>query len=502
MPSADLPRMSWILMLPPLLAAPPLEGRYLEPVRAFCDVLLERGTDRYGPLHTPLWMSVIDTRSGDAPRAPELFDSYFRTEERPGRRNPGGCDPWDDQPLVRAMLQLGEWTGEPRYGRAVEAYLEAFCRLARKENGLLGWGSHLYYDAFDEAVRDDGHGHVHEILVHLPDWARLHAVAPEAVRREIEGIWRWHIVDPATGLHNRHDDAQPGCDFAFSGGSFAVAFAFWYRQTGDPVWLERARLVAEHHWRARHPETNLTPDAPSTGGRYDSTHCFTTVPGPHAAALLRCWELTGEAWFRDVAVAYLKAYDRYGWDPAARQFWAMLRLDGTPVPEQPKGAGYDAWMPTGHVDLWPTTMYSYEWPLLAAQTTIWAYELTGDPDLLAAARHWAENLEVAGPPTVGRRWRAEVFAAVPEFQRAGGAYAEGYGRAISFLVALSRATGEAAPLDRARALADEALAKLRRGPWLVGHAGKPYYEAVDGVGVLVHALLELAAAPAPLPPNI
>jgi uncharacterized protein YyaL (SSP411 family) len=322
------------------------------------------------------------------------------------------------------------------------------------------------------------------------------------VRRGIEGIWRWHIVDPRTGQHNRHDDAAPGCDFAFSGGSFAHAFAFLYTKTRDRAWLDRARLVAQWHWRHRHPQTQLAPDAPSTGGRYDATHCFTTVAGPHATALLHCFELTADPFFRDVAVTYIKAWLRYAWDEDAGRFYAALRLDGTPVPEQAKGPGYDAWMPTGYADTWPTTMYSYEFPLAAAQACVHAFELTRDPELLAGARKWARHIRASLPPALGRRWQREILAAMPEAERTGGAYADGYGRAISFFVHLHRATTDAADLATAVQLADEAIAKLSANGWLKGHPAKPYYEATDGVGTLLAALLDLAetlSAAGPVP---
>ena len=58
----------------------------------------------------------------------------------------------------------------------------------------------------------------------------------------------------------------------------------------------------------------------------------TRVPGPHASQLLRCYELTGDKEFRDHAIAYILAYDRYGWDAKARSYHAMLKMDGTPVP--------------------------------------------------------------------------------------------------------------------------------------------------------------------------
>ena len=76
---------------------------------------------------------------------------------------------------------------------------------------------------------------------------------------------------------------RPDATLRFPGARFAHAFAFLYAKTDDAVWLDRAKLVVNWHWSHRHPQTNLVPDAPSTGDRYDATHCFTTVVGPHAS---------------------------------------------------------------------------------------------------------------------------------------------------------------------------------------------------------------------------
>lgn len=473
--------------------APPT-NRYKEAVRACLDNLLEHGTDRYGPIHTPMLMSIIDVRDSTSPAEPLLLDGMVRAEERPGRRNPGGCDLWEDQPLIDVLLRYGEESGDPRYRKAAEKYIRSFLDRARKPNGLLAWGSHLFYNAHTDRMDDDRHGDPHEILIHLARWDVLWQVDPEAVRQEIEGIWKWHIADKATGQHNRHDDGQVGCDFSFSGGSFAHAFAFLYTKTGEPIWLDRAKLVANWHWQHRHPETNLAPDAPSTGGRYDATHCFTTLSGPHALALLECYDLTKDPFFRDVAVGHIKAWLKYAWDEPAGKFYAALKLDGAPVPEQAKGPGYDAWMPTGYADTWPATMYSYEFPLIAAQACIRAYETTHDPELLKGARRWARHIRSSLPPDVGRRWRKEFLAALPEMVTRGGAYADGYGRAISFFAHLYGATNTPADRDAARQLAGEALDRLSENGWLKGHAAKPYYEATDGVGTLLGALLELSQA--------
>ena len=48
-------------------------------------------------------------------------------------------------------------------------------------------------------------------------------------------------------------------------------------------------------------------------------------------------------------------------------------------------------------------------------------------------------------------------------------------------------------LERAQALAREAVTKLFDNGLFRGHPASPYYEATSGVGLLLHALLELDA---------
>jgi len=466
------------------------------------EALIDHGTDVYGPERSPLLMAVIDVGARRSPEKPDLCDSLVRLEERLHRRAERGSNLWYDQATLRVMRRLSELTGNPRYANAADAYIDYFWKRCKKEadpsktylTGMPAWGSHVYWNCYEDRPDGDLDGAgPHEILVY-----------PEAVRRAIDGIWKWHVVDKETGMHNRHDDARRGLDFAFSGGTFIHAFAFMFHATGEKHYLDKAKTVANWHWRNRNKETGLVADSPASTDRYDGQHCFTTVAGPHAASLLRSFEITGEAFFRDVAVAYIKAYDRHGWDEKAETYFAMLRLDGTPIPERPKGEGYDAWAPYGHVDVWPTCIFAYEFPLIAAQAAIYAYELSEDgegrrdADLLRIAQRWGRAIEKQLPPQTGRRWKRELEDAMPAARETGGTYAENYGRAISFLVHLYRATQDEKRLRLARDLAREAIEKLFENDLFKGHPAKPYYEATNGVGLLLWALLELDAPDEPL----
>lgn len=472
------------------------------------DTLIARGTDRYGPEHSPMIMAVIDTLTLTSPKHPKLYDSLVRLEGRLHRRGERGSNLWYDQALLRCMYRLSELSGDGKYAAAADAYVDYFFSHCRKAgNGMPVWGSHIYWDCYAErpAGDQDGAG-PHEILIYLPEWEHMQRISPHEVRKAIDGIWRWHVVDKATGMHNRHDDARKGHDFAFSGGSFTLALACMYKASGERHYLDKARLVAGWHWRHRDPATGLVADSPASGDRYDGQHCMTSVTGPFAAQLLRASEISGDPSFGEHAVAYIKAFDKYAWDERAGAYFGMLKLDGTPVPggevdrygdpmlgqTAKDTSNYGAWAPTGHVDIWRTSIFAYEFPLISAQAAIYAFEQTADAELLRIAQRWAAAIDRELPPKTGRRWKSELEAAMPRALD-GGTYAENYGRAISFFVHLYRATSKPTYLERAEDLAREAVTKLFENGLFKGHPAKPYYEATNGVGILLHALLELDA---------
>ena len=488
-----------------LVVEPFARESYRDYVRTCLETLMEHGRDHYGPVPSPLFMAVVDADLLVSPSHPQKLDALVRLEDRLHRRAERGSNLWYDQGLLRALYRMSHLTGDEKYGAAADDSIRYFFDRCYKKtkagqtwlNGMPAWGTHIYWDCYEDRPAGDGDGNgPHEILVYDADWENLYRVHPSGVRRTVEGIWQHHIVDKTTGLHNRHDDGNQGCDFAFSGGSFIKAFAFMYQATQDQQQLDRAKTVTGWHWNNRDPETGLTADCPGLTDRYDGTHTFTTVVGPHSTALLEAYRLTKDPYFCDVAISYIKAFDRYAWDESHQTYWAMLRLDGTPVPDQPKGSGYDAYAPYGKVDVWRSVIYSYEFTLSAAQAAIQAYETTvrdgkPDPELLGIAIRWGQVVEKDLPPHTGRRWKKEMEQAMPRVRETSGGYAEDYGRAISLFVHLYRATDNDHYLKLARTLADESIDKLYHNGLFVGHPAKPYYETTNGVGLLLLALLEL-----------
>jgi hypothetical protein len=474
------------------LALEDVEKRsYLDYARECIDLLIEHGTDRYGEVHSPMLMNIIDVRTRTCPQEPDVLDEPFRVTRR-GRRGPSGGNLYPDQPTIEAMYALSSATGDGRYAAFAESCVNHTMTKLVDERGFFWWGWHRHYDAYSDKMT--GHnGNFHEIHVQEVIWPRLWKVNPEAVTAEIEAIWEWHIIDKATGECNRHGDGQRGCDFAMSGGEILQAFAFLYSKTKDGRWLARARLVADYFWNARHLETNLIPNRPNAGAdRFDGSHFDTSITGFHCRSLLAAYQLTGETAFRDYAVAYLKAYGKYGYDERARQFWGSLSLDGTPVPGPRVSGGYGQYEPRGPIDIWEPYVAGYENPIYTAAAYGYACKVTDDAELRQTARRWADAIREVFPPTQcdENAW----YGPYSKDWAPHGTYAGLYGRTISFFLELHEITGEAEYLDFARRVAQESLSKLYYEGLIRGHACKPYYEAIDGVGYLLVGLLELDAA--------
>lgn len=470
------------------------------------DTILQHGRDQYGEQRTPLIIAVLDTSTLRSPSQPESLDAMVRLEGRLHRRGERGSNLWYDQSLIKAMRRLSELEKDDRYARAAQQYTKYFLEHCKKRNddehhyhtGLPAWGSHVYWNCYTEQPDGDLNGSgPHEILVFIPDWTYMYSIAPQQVEQIAAGIWEHHIVDKRTGKHNRHDDGKPGCDFAFSGSSFIQLFASLYKLTGKRHYLDKAKTVTRWHWENRNQATGLVADCPGLQSRYDGQHCFTTVPGPHAMTLLESYRITGDEFFKQVAITYIKSFDKYAWDKNAQTYYAMLKLDGTPLGDQAKGDGYDAYAPYGHVNVWRTTFFSYEFTLAAAQASITAYELSGDdsktrdPQLLTIAKRWAKVIEKDLPAKTGRRWKSELENQMPLAKTTGGAYAEDYGRAILFFTQFYHATGDQHFNSIANELANDAIRKLYHNGLFKGHPAKPYYETTNGVGILLLALLQL-----------
>ena len=465
------------------------EKSYLAYVRECLDILMAHGTDTYGPEHTPILVSILDVESRISPEDPLALDEAWRVTRRE-RRNPAGANLLTDNTLLRTMLFLSQVTGEGSYEEFASRYTDYYLRNLVDREGLIWWGWHRHYDVFKDSM--DGHqGNHHEIhSINCINWEHLWKQNQEAVEREIKALWKWHVIDKQTGEINRHADGRPGCDFSMSSGAIIEAFCFLYKKTNHESWLDRAMLLANYYWDRRNPDTDLFPERPNAGmDRFDGSSFVTSISGLYCHSLLKAYEMTGEPVFKDQALTILLAYADYGFDEKSGKFWGALRLDGTPLPGPRLQDDYAQYEPRGHLDLWEPYVAGYQYAIYTAQAYVHAYQLCQEPILLTTAERFAGWIKQCPPgsPETEQTWYREY---AEKFGQQG-TYAGKYGRTISFYLHMYIITREDTYLEEAKAMADMAIGKLYHKGLFRGHPAKPYYEAMDGVGYLMYALLEL-----------
>jgi len=245
----------------PSAGAAELQAPYLETVQTFADNVLERGRDRYGELHSPLFADGINVDTGE----PVRWDG----------------DGWilsnfgSQQNLMRVLTSLSELTGEEKYRQAAVEATQYMFDHHSDNNGLLYWGGHQFVDL--ETMTHHFEGRPHELKNNFPHYDFLWDVDPEATRRMLRAMWNAHVLDWGKLDLNRHADfngemgrlwdhefEQPepfyegrGLTFINFGTDMLQAAMSLYFLDGD----EGARLwgnrLFEQYVRARHPDTGL-----------------------------------------------------------------------------------------------------------------------------------------------------------------------------------------------------------------------------------------------------
>ena len=100
----------------PAAAATEMKGKYFESAKLFVDTMVEKGTDRYGKKHTPLFCLSLDPETYMPPRAPEKIDMQYARSFEYLYRDFGyywkshlhSADPIYDQGTIRALYALSD----------------------------------------------------------------------------------------------------------------------------------------------------------------------------------------------------------------------------------------------------------------------------------------------------------------------------------------------------------------------------------------------------------
>jgi hypothetical protein len=478
----------------------PAKPPYTKLAEMHMATLIEKGTDRYGRKHLPIWVLNLDL---DTLNTFMRFDDGLEQvyEERMSRgllnysswapwgighrvirisQRPAGCSNlFVDQPTIRAATLMDLLSGKNAYGPAIEAYIKHYLKhFIDPRNGLLRWGIHVSYDVFYERFNCED-GDYHEVQVILPVWPVMYDVEPKTMQSYLEKFWYWH-TDSKTGQVDRHNSRGRGLGFAMAAGEVVLVCGYLHTKQPDGPWLDRAIQVAKAHWDARDRKTNLFANrAYGNDKRFDRLTGDTSIPGCWSSRVLMAGRLTGSKELTEIARQSLLAWSRYGWDEKARKPWSMLNPDGTPVDKKRlKGTSYDKQAAFGHWNFWKDYVYGFESPFQTLMSYVMAAKWTGDAELLDHAKRLAECYRALLPANGDK-----------------GTFAANYGRLISFLLIMESLTRDSAYRDTAKRVADEAVRHLWAGRMFRGFRDRTYYAAIEGQGQLIQGLVELEADP-------
>ena len=426
-------------------------------------------------------MASLDTRTGRYPendhRPPNIGERVYRHIQA---RN--GSSLYWDQPALLAAYALSRLTEEPRYGDAADDYVNDFLALCVARNGVWLWGNHYFYNvalATPVCFHSDAPpvpcsmdrelGDHHEIRPISPVWDVFWRISRSHTEKSIRTALQGHLIDPQTGEFQVHAVGVPGNALLETGGIWVETLSWLYARTGDEDMISAARKIAEFSFRHRNSETGLIENHP-TKTRWDK-YTSTTEAGLWAGCLLRAGgHVDSDEWI-PMAKTAMDAWLRYGWDPVTNRYFGKLDIaSGQPV----RGPRESPLQPGEFSNVWEPMFPSHDYPMPFAEACLRLYQITGATTYKTACERWVEVIDRSLPARDGA-----------------GGYAENYGRVIHFLFACARSWKDSSVYDLALRVADEGLRVLFDHGMFRGHPGEHRYDAVDGVGYFMLALLAL-----------
>lgn len=439
---------------------------YLHYARSFLDTMIREGTDRYGRVHSPMFVSLLDMESH---RNPEDVPGNI-PGQRLGDRAIRGGNLFHDIMLLQAADTLTELTGETRYRQAATAYLKFFLDHCRQPTGLFAWGEHAHWDFYREAP---GHT-IHEFLGGIPAafWERLWQLSPEAVQGEADGLLN-HVVDLERFAFNRHADirkplplprppARGYLDFPRHGGFYLHLWTYLYRKTGEGKYLNWSQKMIDKHWQEKHAVSGLPPGCPARDQRSASSETMLSFSVSVLEAARFLPQGPARVHYETTAKSFLDSILRLPHRPHEGQFLSDWTL-GCP-PEQAAGS-------------WSKPFeYGYGGGFTADNGALLAAvsRLTGDPRALRLAEGYAAFYAAHDPPPPTEIVRAHVYAAI-----------------LGLFNDLYEQTGKPVYLQQAERYARLAIERLFHRGLFRGATGINHYEGDMMVGNLVYNLVWL-----------
>jgi hypothetical protein len=447
----------------PLTKFDPARG-YLHYARTFADTMIATGTDIYGEVPSPMFVSILMV---DNQKHPNHLLPCIHGQRTDDRANHGG-NLHHDIMLLKAMDLMTSLTGNAKYKQAAGAYLRFFLdHCPSTTTGLFPWGEHAHWDFYQEKP-----GHLtHELLggVPLSFWEQAHTMNPAAVRGEADGLLN-HILNLEAFTWSRHASItvpQPtprqsgyqAVDFPRHGGFYITLWTFAHAATGDARYLDWAMKTLDHLSGQEGQKSGLPPLT-----EYHS-QCGMESALSLALSLLEAAGLLPEGPARQrylsVANRYLDAIERMPHQPAEGFF--ALWCDRDQPPEQATGKTFP----------W-TAAYGGKLTADDAVLCCLAHRLTGRKNYLHMAEDAARFYTANEPPGPNEIVRAHVYAAV-----------------ITLLLDLHSQTHKGQYLAQAKQMATLAIERLYWQGLFRGATGIGHYESQMMVSNLVYALVWL-----------
>jgi hypothetical protein len=428
--------------------------------------MIREGTDRYGPVESPMFTSLLDMETH---RNPEDTPANV-PGQRFGDRTIRGGNLFHDVMLVRAADYLTDLTGETKYRQATTAYLQFFVTHCRQPTGLFPWGEHAHWDFYREAPGDT----THEFLGGVPAafWQRLWDLDPGAVRGAADGLLN-HVVNLESFAFDRHADIRrslptprPGrmgyLDFPRHGGFYIHLWTFVHAKSGDPKYLAWSEKMIDKHARAKNPASGLPPGCPGRDARSASSETMLSfsVSVLEAASLLPAGAAKDR--YETTARGFLDSILRLPHRPGEGQF--LVEFAANREPENAVGAYSKPYE------------YGYGGGFTAddAALLMAVHRLTGDPRALRLAQGFADYYAAHEPPPPTEIVRAHVYAGI-----------------LGLLNDLYDRTGKPEYLQEAERYARLAIERLFYRGMFRGATAINHYEGDMMVGNLVYNLVWL-----------
>ena len=307
---------------------------YLTKATEFANTLLEKGKDNYGPKKTPMFLSLLDIKTGQ--RASSLA-SNPTGEDDPGDfgRNVNESNLSCDFTTLSGLFHLSNVTQNPKYRDAANDYLKYFLNHCVSETtGLFGYGEGMYYDV----ERDTVINFRHELGPSIPLLSEMWKREPGIMHRYTEAIRKYHIYDSKHFFYHRQanyytgefaDSSAPGTWIRHAG-LFANVFMAAFSQTQDRKFLNWSRKISGLPGKQSNPQTALVRD-----NLLDET-----ASACRQNPLFSWYLLNTTPFFEDemvlvTAMAFIRAFSEFAYNPADQSFFAELQIaDGKPASEE------------------------------------------------------------------------------------------------------------------------------------------------------------------------